>query len=91
MHDLIWSPRATADLAAITDYIAERNPDAAERLNQQIHHVVERLATFPFIHRHGRLRGTREAVVTPNCLVVYRVGSDVVTILTVLHARQRYP
>jgi toxin ParE1/3/4 len=42
------------------------------------------------MHRPGRDPGTREAVVHPNYLIIYRVG-DVIEILAVLHARQQYP
>ncbi len=43
------------------------------------------------MHRTGRLPGTREAVVHPNYILVYRVGSDVVEVVNVLHSRQQYP
>jgi toxin ParE1/3/4 len=34
--------------------------------------------------------GTREAVVHPNYILVYRVG-ECIEVLAVLHARQQYP
>lgn len=37
-----------------------------------------------------RLR-TREAVVHPNYILVYRVTADAVEIVSVVHARQEYP
>ncbi|WP_090220109.1 type II toxin-antitoxin system RelE/ParE family toxin [Pseudomonas cedrina] len=40
--------------------------------------------------KQGRLSGTREMVVHPNYLVVYRVIEQV-EILTVLHTRQEFP
>ncbi|HEX8421630.1 MAG TPA: type II toxin-antitoxin system RelE/ParE family toxin [Sphingomonas sp.] len=52
--------------------------------------TVERLASFPYLYRPGRIEGTREAVVTPNYVVVYRVAA-VIDVLAVLHARQQYP
>nr|WP_259640053.1 type II toxin-antitoxin system RelE/ParE family toxin [Pseudomonas syringae] len=53
--------------------------------------MVEALPLHPYIHRPGRVPGTREAVVHPNYLVVYRVGTERISILDVLHARQEYP
>ena len=35
--------------------------------------------------------GTREAVVHPNYVLIYRVGTETVEIVSVLHARQSYP
>lgn len=46
---------------------------------------------MPFAYRPGRTTDTREAVVTPNYILVYRVMDDRVRILRLLHARQRYP
>ena len=43
------------------------------------------------MYRAGRIRGTREAVVHPNYILIYRVGSDAVEIVNVIHSRQQYP
>jgi plasmid stabilization system protein ParE len=48
------------------------------------------LPDHPFIHRPGRVTGTREAVVHPNYILIYRVAEQI-EILAVLHARQQYP
>jgi toxin ParE1/3/4 len=90
MLPLIWSAEARADFLEIIEYIAARNPDAALRLHGAINYTAERLPTHPYMHRPGRDPGTREAVVHPNYLIIYRVG-DVIEILAVLHARQQYP
>ncbi|HEY0622208.1 type II toxin-antitoxin system mRNA interferase toxin, RelE/StbE family [Sphingomonas sp.] len=39
----------------------------------------------------GRLADTRELIVHPNYILVYRVFEDRVRILRLLHARQLYP
>ena len=49
------------------------------------------LAAMPFMCRHGRVAGTREAVVHPNCIMIYAVTDTEVRILSVIHARQNYP
>jgi toxin ParE1/3/4 len=87
---LLWSDEATVDLLEILDYIAARNPAAAERIDALIQQSAERLPDHPYVHRPGRVPGTREAVVHPNYILVYRVG-DAIEILAVLHARQQYP
>jgi plasmid stabilization system protein ParE len=35
--------------------------------------------------------GTREAVVHPNYILVYRVTADAVEIVNLVHARREYP
>ncbi|KXV03987.1 hypothetical protein CR51_15190 [Caballeronia megalochromosomata] len=42
-------------------------------------------------YREGRVPYTREMVVLPNCIIVYRVKRDRILIVVVLHARQRFP
>lgn len=51
----------------------------------------ERLADHPYMYRAGRVPETREALVTPNYMLVYRVGTDVIEVLSVKHTRQQYP
>jgi len=41
--------------------------------------------------RRGRRPNTREAVVHPNYILIYRVGAEAIEILAVLHTRQEYP
>ena len=45
----------------------------------------------PYLFCLGRVPGTREIVVHPNYIVVYRVEATCVKVLRVLHARQKYP
>ena len=86
-----WRPQALDALEDIAAYLSERNPYAAEALQRAIEEAVEGLPQHPYLYRPGRVPGTREAVVHPNYLVVYRVATDHIAILDVLHARQEYP
>lgn len=90
MLPLVWRTEARADLAEIITYIAQRNLPAADRLAAAIEHVTEQLPAHPYIHRPGRIAGTREAVVHPNYIVVYKVAAAI-EVLAELHARQSYP
>ncbi|MEI9850059.1 MAG: type II toxin-antitoxin system RelE/ParE family toxin [Sphingomonas sp.] len=49
------------------------------------------MTAHPFAFRPGRIAGTREAVVHPNYIVIYRASAEIVEIVNVVHARQRYP
>jgi len=91
MLPVSWSAEALTDLKQILGYIAERNPVAADRLLAIAAETAERLSEDPYLYRPGRVAGTREAVAHPNYIIVYRVGSSVIDILGVLHARQAYP
>ena len=85
-----WRPEARAELWTILDYIGDRNPVAADDLYQAIEVAISALPLHPYLYRFGRVPGTREIVVHPNYLVVYRV-TDHIEAVSVLHARQEYP
>ena len=85
-----WNPIARAALRTILDFISERNAIAAQDLYDSIATATEALSQHPYLYRLGRVPGTRELVVHPNYIVVYRV-SNAIEILNVLHSRQQYP
>ena len=91
MLALVWRAKALADLKAIISYIADRNMAAADRLQAAMENCAERLPQHPYLYRPGRVEGTREAVVHPNYLLIYRVAGEAVEIVSVVHARQAYP
>lgn len=91
MLPVTWSASALDNLTDIVTYIAERNPLAADRLQQLIEAAIVPAAEHPYLYRPGRVAGTREVVVHPNYILVYRVTAEAVEVLAVLHARQEYP
>lgn len=91
MAVLEWREAARADLLTIVEFIADDNPDAAQRLKDEIEHKVSALPGRPAAFRIGRVAGTREMVVRSNYVVVYAHDERAVTILRVLHAAQLWP
>lgn len=91
MRALEWREAARADLLAIIDYISDDNPDAAQKLKDDIEKNAVQLREFPKLYRTGRVPGTREMIVRTNYVVVYVETDTVVTILRVLHAAQQWP
>ena len=59
-----WLPEAKRNRESQLAYIAERNPWAAIEMGDTIEDAVARLADFPESAPPGRVRGTRELVVT---------------------------
>ena len=70
--------------------IAERDPQAAQRLRDRIETALGLVAEQPYMHKVGRVPGTREIVAHPNYVVVYLV-TDRIEVAAILHARQEYP
>ncbi len=91
MFRLEWTKTAEADKNAIVDYIAQENLFAAIEVGDQIERQTEELRTFSDIGRPGRIDDTRELVITGlPYIVCYAADSKIVTILRVLHGRQRW-
>ena len=87
-----WHPLACTDLAELVAYIADDDPSAALRVLDDIGRQTGMLSRHPEIGRPGRVRGTRELVVTGTpYIAAYRVSGDVVTILRLLHGARRWP
>ncbi|TDB57309.1 MULTISPECIES: type II toxin-antitoxin system RelE/ParE family toxin [Photorhabdus] len=88
---IIWRKIAEADRECIFDYISQNNPNAALELDADFDTKIELVAQQPKLYRPGRVRGTREIVVRPNYVIVYRIDSGTVVVLRVLHAAQQWP
>lgn len=73
------------------DLLAEANPDAAASLDRAFGEKARYAADRPALYKQGRYPGTREIVIRRNYVMVYRVGSQVVEIIRILHARQQWP
>jgi toxin ParE1/3/4 len=83
---------ARADLAELVEYIAADNPTAGYRVHEDIRKQTGLLAIYPEIGRPGRVRGTRELVVTGTpYIAAYRFAGGVVTVLRLLHGARRWP
>jgi toxin ParE1/3/4 len=80
------------DREAIFDYLEADSPRAAILIDDRIETQVELLIDTPEIGRPGRIGGTRELVIprTPY-IAAYRIESETVTILRVLHGAQEWP
>jgi len=87
-----WAVPAAEQLEQAYRYIAENNPNAAERTADHIVDITEILGTHPGAGRRGRVPGTREFVVPDTPFVVaYSVSKEVVWILAIYHAARKWP
>lgn len=68
--------------------MSDNNPDAAQRLKDDIEAKTSKLPGHPKLYRAGRVAGTREMVVRTNYVVVYAEDARLISILRVLHTAQ---
>lgn len=89
---LRYAAEARGHIAAIFNFINDRNPIAATQVVARIRLAAERLAEFPRIGHVGRVPGTYEWVVRGlPYIVVYDISlgdEDEVVILGVFHGAQ---
>ena len=91
---VVWLEQAEFDLDHHIRFIASQNPRAALDQDLLIQGAIERLSLYPNIGKIGRLRSTRELVISHTSFIaVYRVQTDrnQVHILRILHTSQKWP
>lgn len=88
---LVWQPSARQDRERIYRYIYADAPKSAQQLDLIFKQAALGLIDYPERGRGGRMAGTRELVVHPNYILVYRLKPDLIEILAVIHAAQRWP
>lgn len=87
-----WMKMALADRERIAEYIAENGSlIAARKLDAEFVAKAKVAAHRPKLYRAGRVRGTREMVVRPNYVMIYRIEVETIVVLRVLHATQQRP
>jgi addiction module RelE/StbE family toxin len=87
----VWTPEAISDRLAIWDYLEERNPHAAARVDALFSESVDRLSDFPEQGRPGIVAGTRELIPHENYRLVYELESDTVWVLALVHTSRMWP
>ncbi|HJU12300.1 MAG TPA: type II toxin-antitoxin system RelE/ParE family toxin [Candidatus Binataceae bacterium] len=87
-----WLDQAVEDLKTVRAFIAHDNPSPAGDVAKHIREAVRILADYPASGRAGRVPNTRELVVTGTPYILpYRVRTQTVEILRVLHGAQKWP
>ena len=89
---LVWLTLAINQRYDQLDYVALDDPSAAISQDEEIEQQTKLLTTQPKMGRVGRVRGTRELVIsrTP-FIVVYRIEGQRIEILSFLHGAQKWP
>jgi toxin ParE1/3/4 len=86
-----WSEKAEEDAGEILVHIAQDNVTAAYAVFDAIQQQVNLLAEHPKLGRVGRVKGTRELVIsgTPY-ITAYKISGEAIYILRVLHGARNW-
>jgi toxin ParE1/3/4 len=89
---LSWLPIAINERYDQLEYIALDDPLAAISQDEEIELQTGLLATQPKMGRIGRVKGTRELVISRTPFIaVYRIAGQRIEILRFLHGAQKWP
>jgi addiction module RelE/StbE family toxin len=91
VREVEWLELAKLDLLAIIEYISNDNPDAALCFKNEIESKIQHLMLFPQIGRQGRVKNTREFVISDNYILVYQEVMKSIRIVRVLHSARLWP
>jgi toxin ParE1/3/4 len=89
---LRFTPRATADLIEIADYIHAYNPAAAKRVRAAIYESLQNLILFPHVGRKQKVEGLRKFVTRKYAYLVYYTvdeSAEEIVVLNVKHPSRR--
>jgi toxin ParE1/3/4 len=84
---LRFTPRATADLMEIADYIHEHNPAAARRVRAAIYDSLQNLILFPHVGRKQKVEGVRKFVTRKFAYLIYYTVDEVAAELVILNVK----
>lgn len=89
---LRFTPRATANIIEIADYIRASNPAAAERVRAAIYESLQNLLLFPHVGRRQKTEGVRKFVTRRYGYLVYYAVDEAaaeIVILNIKHPARR--
>lgn len=88
-REVIWTPRAQADLLAVCGYLdREWGQRVKEAFLADVDEVIACIQVFPNIFRASGHLDIREALVTKHNLLFYRVNEERIYLLSLWDTRQ---
>lgn len=90
---IVWSPLAIERISEIAQYIAQDNTNAAAKWINKVFKKVGRLNDFPKSGRKApeTKRTDILEIFYGNYRIIYRLGQNEISILTVRHGKQILP
>ncbi|VAW14304.1 hypothetical protein MNBD_BACTEROID05-721 [hydrothermal vent metagenome] len=88
---IIWTQDAISDLTELRHYIAQFNPNAAEKIAHKILESANLLIDNLMLGIVGRLHETRELIIPDTSYtLIYYIESQSISILRVFHQSRKW-
>jgi toxin ParE1/3/4 len=84
---LKWSPEALADVLRLTEFVAEKNADAALHTTARLFDAADRLLSLPYVGRPSQHQDCRE-LIAGTYIIIYIVEEPVIRIIRIFHGRE---
>lgn len=87
------SIQAERDLRNLLEYLADRNPAAADRLSRRLEHAINSLAANPELGRERPDLGPdlRSLPVENTYIIIYRPAESGITVARIIHGSRDLP
>lgn len=92
---IVKLPQALVDLIETADYIAQDNPEAADRFFDAFEESIEAIRTTPKIGSIRRFEGPMDIRMWfvrgfEKCLIFYTESSEEIVVLRIIHSARDY-
>jgi plasmid stabilization system protein ParE len=86
------SRKTDADIERICDYVAKNNPDAADRLDEQIHRAIQLIGRFPGLgHTRPDVQDKRHLFrALGNYVIAHRLEKKELVVVRVVHGARDF-
>lgn len=89
---IVWLTCARIARENAIEFIAQENLNAALSQLDEIERQIDLLLDHPKLGRAGRVKGTRELVVSRTPFIaLYRIVGDEIQVMNLLHGAQQWP
>ncbi len=86
-----WTQSALEDLESARESVVSEFPQYLDQAIETISNSLDQLTKFPESGREGRVRGTRELVLSPSpFIIVYRIKNKSIEVLAFLHQSKKW-
>ena len=85
---LTFTHSAQRDLVRLRDFIAEKNPESARRISQELREAIDKITDQPYIGVDVESISDVQDLVRGDYIVRYLVHHDEVSVLRIWHGKE---